>query len=138
MNNLTPTDKPDVELQDIITDPEGTWGRVKAIDTANDECTVVTFKKHAQAVWGTIKGTLADQQDLKTVLDSKIESVNGHSTTAQSKAVTLGAEDLLARSNDKYGNLNELLYLIDIGMTPMEAMIYLNSVQQKLKDVDIQ
>ena len=109
MNNLTPTDKPDVELQDIITDPEGTWGRVKAIDTANDECTVVTFKKHAQAVWGTIKGTLADQQDLKTVLDSKIESVNGHSTTAQSKAVTLGAEDLLARSNDKYGNLNELL-----------------------------
>lgn len=109
MDNLTPTDKTVVEIQDIISDPEGTWGRVKAIDTANDECTVVTFKKHAQAVWGTIKGTLADQQDLKTALDSKIESVNGHSTTVQSKAITLGAEDILAHSDDKYGNLNDLL-----------------------------
>ena len=69
MNNLTPTDKQVVELQDIISDPEGTWGRVKAIDTANNECTVVTFKKHAQAVWGTIKGNIADQQDLQAALD---------------------------------------------------------------------
>ena len=69
MNNLTPTDKQVVELQDIISDPEGTWGRVKAIDTENNECTVVTFKKHAQAVWGTIKGNIADQQDLQTALD---------------------------------------------------------------------
>ena len=69
MNNLTPTDKQVVELQDIISDPEGTWGRVKAIDTDHNECTVVTFKKHAQAVWGTIKGTLADQQDLQGALD---------------------------------------------------------------------
>jgi len=69
MNNLTATDKQVVEIQDIISDPEGTWGRVKSIDTENNTCTVVTFKKHAQAVWGTIKGTLSDQQDLQTILD---------------------------------------------------------------------
>lgn len=94
MNNLTPTDKTDVEVQDIISDPEGTWGRVKSVDTANDECVVVTFKKHAQAVWGTIKGTLSDQQDLQTELDKKIESVNGHATSAQSKAITLDGSDI--------------------------------------------
>ncbi len=94
MDNLTPTDKTIVEIQDIISDPEGTWGRVKSIDTANNECTVVTFKKHAQAVWGTIKGTLADQQDLKTELDKKIESVNSHTTSAQSKAITLDGSDI--------------------------------------------
>ena len=94
MTKLTPTDKVDVELQDIITDPEGTWGRVKSINTQNDTCVVVTFKKHAQAVWGTVKGTLSDQQDLQTELDKKIESVNGHSTTAQSKAITIDGSDI--------------------------------------------
>lgn len=94
MTKLTPTDKTTVEVQDIISDPEGTWGRVKSVNTTNDTCVVVTFKKHAQAVWGTIKGTLADQQDLKTELDKKIESVNGHTTSAQSKAITLDGSDI--------------------------------------------
>ena len=80
MNHLTPTDKINVEVQDIITDPEGTWGRVKSIDNTNDECVVVTFKKHAQAVWGTIKGTLSNQQDLQaelTGLDTaKVDKTN--------------------------------------------------------------
>lgn len=80
MTKLTPTDKQEVELQDIISDPEGTWGRVKSIDTQNDTCVVVTFKKHAQAVWGTIKGTLADQQDLQAELNgldsAKVDKTN--------------------------------------------------------------
>lgn len=94
MTKLTPTDKTTVEVQDIISDPEGTWGRVKSVNTQNDTCVVVTFKKHAQAVWGTVKGTLSDQQDLQTALDSKIESVNGHATSAQSKAITLDGSDI--------------------------------------------
>lgn len=94
ITRLTPTDKQEVEVQDIISDPEGTWGRVKSVNTQNDTCVVVTFKKHAQAVWGTIKGTLSDQQDLQTALDSKIESVNGHATSAQSKAITLDGSDI--------------------------------------------
>ena len=94
MTNLTPTDKQVVEVQDIITDPDGTWGRVKSVDTTNNECTVVTFKIHVQAVWGAIGGTLANQLDLQGALDSKIESVNGHTTSAQSKAITLDGSDI--------------------------------------------
>lgn len=82
MNNLTPTDKQVVELQDIISDPEGTWGRVKSIDTENNECTVVTFKKHAQAVWGTIKGNIADQQDLQEALDNLGDTKVDKTTTS--------------------------------------------------------
>ena len=66
--HLTATDKQTVEVQDIISDPEGTWGRVKSVNAGNHTCVVVTFKKHAQAVWGTIKGDIADQTDLQTQL----------------------------------------------------------------------
>lgn len=82
MANLTPTDKQEVEIQDIISDPEGTWGRVKSIDTENNTCTVVTFKKHAQAVWGTIKGNIADQQDLQEVLDNLSDTKVDKTTTS--------------------------------------------------------
>ena len=89
MTKLTPTDKTDVELQDIISDPEGTWGRVKSINTQNDTCVVVTFKKHAQAVWGTIKGTLADQTDLKTALDNLAEDISDEATARSNADDTL-------------------------------------------------
>ena len=36
----------------------------------------VTFAKHAQAVWGTIKGTITDQQDLKEQLDAKVNTTD--------------------------------------------------------------
>lgn len=89
MTQLTPTDKVNVEVQDIISDPEGTWGRVKSIDTDNETCVVVTFKKHAQAVWGTIKGTLADQTDLKTALDNLADDISDETTARQSADNTL-------------------------------------------------
>lgn len=82
MANLTPTDKQEVEIQDIISDPEGTWGRVKSIDTENNTCTVVTFKKHTQAVWGTIKGNIADQQDLQEALDNLGDTKVDKTTTS--------------------------------------------------------
>ena len=89
MANLTPTDKVHVELQDIISDPEGTWGRVMSIDEDNNTCDVVTFKKHAQAVWGTIKGTLADQTDLQTALTNLQENIDDEATTRQNADTTL-------------------------------------------------
>ena len=70
LNTLTPTDKINVEVHDIISDPEGTWARVESINNVTETCVAVTFKKHAQAVWGTIKGTLSDQQDLQGILTS--------------------------------------------------------------------
>lgn len=73
---LTSTTKSPIELQDIVSDPEGTWARVQEIDTDANTITVVTFHKHAQAVWGTVKGDIKDQADLKEQLDSKADKLN--------------------------------------------------------------
>lgn len=72
LDSLTATDKDIVEVQDIISDSEGTWARVKSVDIEAGTCVAVTFHKHAQAVWGTVKGNIDDQQDLKTKLDEKL------------------------------------------------------------------
>ena len=66
LDSLTATDKDIVEVQDIISDSEGTWARVKSVDIEAGTCVAVTFHKHAQAVWGTVKGNIDDQQDLKS------------------------------------------------------------------------
>ncbi len=72
-DSLTSTDKEKVELHDIISDSEGTWSRVKSIDEEARTCVTITYAKHAQAVWGTIKGNIADQADLQEALDKKID-----------------------------------------------------------------
>ncbi len=71
LDSLTATDKATVELQDIISDSEGTWARVKSIDTEANTCIAVTFHKHAQAVWGTVKGDINSQADLIAKLAEK-------------------------------------------------------------------
>ena len=71
-DSLTSTDKEKVELHDIISDSEGTWSRVKSIDEEARTCVTITYAKHAQAVWGTVKGNIADQADLQGELDKKI------------------------------------------------------------------
>ena len=73
ITKLTSTTKSPIELQDIVSDPEGTWARVQEIDNEANTITVVTFHKHAQAVWGTVKGDIADQADLQAELDKKID-----------------------------------------------------------------
>ena len=73
MTKLTSTTKSPIELQDIVSDAEGTWARVQEIDNEANTVTVVTFHKHAQAVWGTVKGTLSEQADLQEALDKKID-----------------------------------------------------------------
>lgn len=72
IDTLTATTKQPIEVQDIVSDAEGTWARVQEIDTEANTVKVVTFHKHAQAVWGTIKGNIGEQADLKEQLDSKV------------------------------------------------------------------
>ena len=73
ISSLTDTTSDNVEVKDIVSDAEGTWARVQEVDTEGGTLKCVTFAKHAQAVWGTIKGNIEDQQDLKTKLDSKLD-----------------------------------------------------------------
>ena len=121
MTQLTPTDKTVVEINDIITDPEGTWGRVKSIDIEEQTCVVVTFKKHAQAVWGTIKGTLADQTDLQGRLSTLKDNIDDEATTRESadtelqnsidtliEGVTQEAEERMAADNTLQDNIDNV------------------------------
>lgn len=106
MSHLTPTDKQVVEVQDIITDPEGTWGRVKSINTQANTCVVVTFKKHAQAVWGTIKGTLADQQDLQGVLTGLDTNKVNKTNNANKVYGTDSNGDQITYDKDSFGKVD--------------------------------
>ena len=72
ISSLTDTTSDNIEVKDIVSDSEGTWARVQEVDTEAGTLKCVTFAKHAQAVWGTIKGTITDQQDLKEQLDAKV------------------------------------------------------------------
>lgn len=76
ISSLTDTTSDNVEVKDIISDSEGTWARVQEVDTEAGTLKCVTFAKHAQAVWGTVKGTITDQQDLKEQLDAKVNTTD--------------------------------------------------------------
>lgn len=80
ISSLTSTTSETVEVKDIVSDAEGTWARVQEVNTEAGTLKCVTFAKHAQAVWGTIKGNIADQQDLKEQLDAKVNLNNNTGT----------------------------------------------------------
>lgn len=88
LNTLTPTDKINVEVHDIISDPEGTWARVESINELTETCVAITFKKHAQAVWGTIKGDIADQQDLQEQFSDLETQLSGDITAEENARIT--------------------------------------------------
>ena len=100
-DSLTSTDKEKVELHDIISDSEGTWSRVKSIDEEAGTCVTITYAKHAQAVWGTVKGNIADQADLQVELAKKInKNISSHVVT----------EINYSGIGTNYNNLNEIRF----------------------------
>lgn len=72
ISSLTDTTSDNVEVKDIISDAEGTWARVQEVNTEAGTLKCVTFAKHAQAVWGTVKGNIQDQQDLQEQFNTKL------------------------------------------------------------------
>lgn len=72
-NTITAITKKGVEVEDIITDSEGTWSRVQSIDDEQHTVTTITFQRQKDATWGTIQGTLSNQQDLQTALNNKLD-----------------------------------------------------------------
>ena len=72
-NTITAITKEGVEVEDIITDSEGTWSRVQSIDEEQDTVTTITFQRQKDASWGTIQGSISNQQDLQNVLNTKLE-----------------------------------------------------------------
>ena len=72
ISSLTDTTSDNVEVKDIISDSEGTWARVQEVNNEDGTLKCVTFAKHAQAVWGTVKGNIQDQQDLQEQFNTKL------------------------------------------------------------------
>ena len=123
LSSLTATDKQTVEVQDIISDSEGTWARVKSIDTEAGTCVAITFHKHAQAVWGTVKGNIDDQIDLKTKLDEKLNISsfrefnhiiweNKISGNASAITFSVGSADI--KTNGGSGNSGRVVYRLRV------------------------
>lgn len=99
LNSLTATDKTEVEVQDIISDAEGTWARVSSINKTLGTCVAITFAKQARATWGTIKGTLADQTDLQRELNTLQTNINDEATARGNDKVELEGKISQAESN---------------------------------------
>ena len=79
VSSLTPTDKANVEVQDIITDSNGTWARVTAVGRTDEQdrpvVVATTFHRQASAVWGTITGNINDQADLGIKFSNVAQSI---------------------------------------------------------------
>ena len=76
ISSLTDTTSDNVEVKDIVSDTEGTWARVQEVDNEAGTLKCVTFAKHAQAVWGTVKGNIQDQQDLQEEFETKVNTTD--------------------------------------------------------------
>ena len=89
ISSLTDTTSDNIEVKDIVSDSEGTWARVQEVDTEAGTLKCVTFAKHAQAVWGTVKGDIQDQQDLQEEFATKVNT-SDVLDTVQSVCFSLG------------------------------------------------
>ena len=99
LSKLEAVTKQGVEVRDIITDMYGTWARVQSIDTVNEEVTAMTFNKQADAVWGTIKGNIAQQQDLQNQFTELETDINTTITAKETALNTAISNEITARTN---------------------------------------
>ena len=99
ISKLQAVTKEGVEVADIITDMYGTWARVQSIDTVNEEVTAMTFNKQADAVWGTVKGNIAQQQDLQAQFTTLENDINTTITAKETALNTAISNEVTARTN---------------------------------------
>ena len=134
ISSLTDTTSDNVEVKDIVSDAEGTWARVQEVDTEGGTLKCVTFAKHAQAVWGTIKGNIEDQQDLKTKLDSKLDTTPNNKVIQSGNVGQEGSAGATISFNEyDYGTKTNTTKVFDISNNPQDKSI---TVLSQLQDSD--
>lgn len=134
ISSLTDTTSDNVEVKDIVSDAEGTWARVQEVDTEGGTLKCVTFAKHAQAVWGTIKGNIEDQQDLKTKLDSKLDTTPNNKVIQSGNVGQKGSAGATISFNEyDYGTKTNTTKVFDISNNPQDKSI---TVLSQLQDSD--
>ena len=134
ISSLTDTTSDNVEVKDIVSDAEGTWARVQEVDTEGGTLKCVTFAKHAQAVWGTIKGNIEDQQDLKTKLDSKLDTTPNNKVIQSGNVGQEGSAGATISFNEyDYGTKTNTTKVFAISNNPQDKSI---TVLSQLQDSD--
>ena len=134
ISSLTDTTADNIEVKDIVSDAEGTWARVQEVDTEGGTLKCVTFAKHAQAVWGTIKGNIEDQQDLKTKLDSKLDTTPNNKVIQTGNVGQEGSAGATISFNEyDYGTKTNTTKVFAISNNPQDKSI---TVLSQLQDSD--
>lgn len=134
ISSLTDTTSDNIEVKDIVSDAEGTWARVQEVDTEGGTLKCVTFAKHAQAVWGTIKGNIEDQQDLKTKLDSKLDTTPNNKVIQSGNVGQEGSAGATISFNEyDYGTKTNTTKVFAISNNPQDKSI---TVSSQLQDSD--
>ena len=134
ISSLTDTTADNIEVKDIVSDTEGTWARVQEVDTEGGTVKCVTFAKHAQAVWGTIKGNIEDQQDLKTKLDSKLDTTPNNKVIQTGNVGQEGSAGATISFNEyDYGTKTNTTKVFAISNNPQDKSI---TVLSQLQDSD--
>lgn len=134
ISSLTDTTSDNIEVKDIVSDAEGTWARVQEVDTEGGTLKCVTFAKHAQAVWGTIKGNIEDQQDLKTKLDSKLDTTPNNKVIQSGNVGQEGSAGATISFNEyDYGTKTNTTKVFAISNNPQDKSI---TVLSQLQDSD--
>lgn len=130
LDSLTATDKTEVEVQDIISDSEGTWSRVKSIDKQDGTCVTVTYAKHAQAVWGTVKGEISNQTDLNNLIDNSLKAklntnifsgFGGRTESGYDNIISMYDINLYTGATNKIGGLNFYSQITDGTMFSLDT-----------------
>ena len=134
ISSLTDTTADNIEVKDIVSDAEGTWARVQEVDTEGGTLKCVTFAKHAQAVWGTIKGNIEDQQDIKTKLDSKLDTTPNNKVIQTGNVGQEGSAGATISFNEyDYGTKTNTTKVFAISNNPQDKSI---TVLSQLQDSD--
>ena len=134
ISSLTDTTADNIEVKDIVSDAEGTWARVQEVDAEGGTLKCVTFAKHAQAVWGTIKGNIEDQQDLKTKLDSKLDTTPNNKVIQTGNVGQEGSVGATISFNEyDYGTKTNTTKVFAISNNPQDKSI---TVLSQLQDSD--
>jgi len=117
-----PVEKKDEYLQGLVVTTDDSGNVTALLKEPIDENAFQAWKKH-----------IIEQKKIENTAKIQQDSLSAESVPVEAHEIRNDCIDPVIRQC-----LQELKALNIASMTPMEAMIYLNSVQQKLKDVDIQ
>ncbi len=100
-----------------LPDPTGNGGKILVVDNVTGEANWSTPTLDTSVSWGNIDGTLSDQTDLQTVLDSKATSTHNHNDDYYTESEV----DLLLASKSDTTHTHTESDITDLGIYLIDA-----------------